>query len=460
MSAPPFVAEFDSATGLVRALAASLAHEPYLRLGRSRSAAAAVRATRALPESMRSALFARAGAVEGIKPKQLPEVEPEQFCRWVTGQYARRTHDAVAIGSSNGAVAHLCAAMGVPWLPQTFLVPVRRRADPDNCVGDTALASDESAALLAAQPALAIHQMHDPNQDRLMVRHIAYFRMKMRSLTAAYRRYLRQTLAPGGTILIVEGCVRWPVTRRGSRHVYQHGAVGGLDPEEYDDGSSRVREFLATEHAVTHGWRFPSIDEWAPEAEWGYESALTADVRAFAARHGYRVARLSIDSPDAAGPIVADVYRDWYAVAGEPSKRLLVETFICEEPGWALATRTVPLWLTFGTEPSLAVFSRYLRHSDRFDEIAITLFPHGVRSAGYAAAERWRQVALDHGVSPTLAGVDADAWPVDFSGLATYAAELHRNVPADDYPAPLSLTEAAAAINRFGAASGVRWCWE
>ncbi|MGN6473862.1 MAG: hypothetical protein ACTHK4_09485 [Mycobacteriales bacterium] len=448
MSAPPFVAEFDSSTGLVRALSASLAHKPYLRLGRSRPAAAAVRASRALPVALRAAVIARAGAFEGIKPTELPEVEPDRFCRWVTDQYGRRQQDAVAIGSSNGAVAHLCAAMGIPWLPQTFLVPVRRRADPDDCLGDTSLAAEESEALLASQPALAIHQMHDPNQDRLMVRHIAYFRMKMRALSSAYRRYLRQTLPPGGTILIVEGCVRWPVTRRGERHVYQHGAVGGLGPDEYD-----------------RRWRFPSVVEWAPEAEWGYDAALTSDVLAFAARHGYRVARLAIDSPDAAGPVVADIYREWYAATGRPSRRLLVETFICEEAGWALATRTVPLWLTFGTEPSLDVFAKYLcdsvsSNARPFNEIAITLFPHGVRSAGYAAADRWRQVAHDHGVNPTLAGVDTVAWPVDFSGLATYAGDLHRSVPPDSYPKPLSLIDAAVEVARFGPAHGVRWTWE
>ena len=40
-------------------------------------------------------------------------------------------YPAVMIGSSNGALTHLAAACGVPWLPQTVLVPVRRpRADP------------------------------------------------------------------------------------------------------------------------------------------------------------------------------------------------------------------------------------------------------------------------------------------------------------------------------------------
>jgi hypothetical protein len=460
MSAPPFVADFDSSTGLVRALAAGLAREPYLRLGQSPLAGAAVRASRILPEPARAAVFAHAGAIEAIKPKALPKVQPEQFCRWVTDQYPRRQVDAVAIGSSNGAVAHLCAAMGVPWLPQTFLVPVRRRADPDDCVSDASLASAESRALLEAQPALTIHQMHDPNQDRLMVHHLAYFRMKIRALTAAYRRYLRHTLAPGGTILIVDGEISWPATRRGPRHAYQLGAVGGLAPEEYVAGSERVRQFLAADNADIREWHFPPVDDWAPEAEWGYDEELTPDIHAFAARHGYRVARLRFDTPDAAGPVVADVYRDWYATTGPPTTRLLVETFICAEPGWAIATRTVPLWLTFGTQPALDVFASYLSDRDEFDDIVITLFPHGVRSAGYAPANRWLEVARDHGVDATLAGVDAAKWPVDFAGLARYADELHDKVAPGPYPRPLSLPDAAAGVERHGPRHGVRWMWE
>lgn len=460
MSAPPFVADFDSATALVRALAAALADEPFRRLDRSRVMAGVVRASRALPEAARQAVFSRSGGFEAIRPVDLPTVQPERFCRWVTRQYPVAHADAVAIGSSNGAVMHLCAATGIPWLPQTFLVPVRRRADPDDCQTDMRLATAESARLLAQQPGLQIHQMHDPNQDRLMVRHIAYFRLKMRTLTDAYRAYLRRTLAPGGTILIVDTRLRWPATRRGQRHVYQQGAVGGLAPQEYVDGSPRVARFLADQRSGARRWRFPPVDEWAPEAEWGYEPSLTDDLRGFAAQNGYRVARLRLDSPDAAGPVVAEVLRDWYAATGSPANRLLVETFICTEPTWCLATRTVPLWLSFGTEPALDEAVKYLSGAERFEQIGVTLFPHGVRSAGYAAAEQWLQAAHDHAPEAMLAGVEATKWPADFASLATYADALHSWVPDGKRRCPLPIDDAAEAVTRLGASRDVTWTWE
>ena len=46
--------------------------------------------------------------------------------------------------------------------------------------------------------------MHDANQDRLMIRRMTYFRLKRLTLGRAYARFLEETLAPGGTILLVE----------------------------------------------------------------------------------------------------------------------------------------------------------------------------------------------------------------------------------------------------------------
>jgi len=77
------------------------------------------------------------------------------------------------VGSSNGAVVHLAAALGAPWLPQTLLLPVRHGGvHPDDPAGDLATAVEPARVLLAANPELVLHHMHDANQDRLMIRHM------------------------------------------------------------------------------------------------------------------------------------------------------------------------------------------------------------------------------------------------------------------------------------------------
>ena len=56
----------------------------------------------------------------------------EEIARWAAELYPRRTYPAIALGSSNGALVHLYAALGIPWLPQTVLIPVRQNvAGPD-----------------------------------------------------------------------------------------------------------------------------------------------------------------------------------------------------------------------------------------------------------------------------------------------------------------------------------------
>jgi hypothetical protein len=460
MSTPRSVADFDSATGLVRALAAALHDQPHLRLGRSRLAAAAVASSGLLPERARTRVFAYAGGREAIPPKELSAVDPEAFSRWVVSQYGPRRAPAVAVGSSNGAVMHLCAAAGLPWLPQTFLVPVRRNSTPDDCTSDAGLAAQQSRDLLARRTDLHIHQMHDPNQDRLMVTRLAYFRMKLGRLTAAYRDYLRSVLPPGGTIVVVNCSLTWPVTRLGARHVYQHGAVGGLAPEEYVDGSPRVAEFLERNGSAMRSWRYPPVDGDAPEAEWGFEPALSEDVAAFADEHGYRVVELRFDHPDTPGSLVADVYREWFACTGEPSQRLLAETFICVEPTWALGTRTVPLWLSFGTEPALRHLENHLDRAgpEAYREVLVTLFAHGVRSAGYAPAPRWLEAVRQRSLDAALAGVRADQWPADFATLVNYSRSLHRRMPTSPGRTPtMPFDSIEHQVAAAGPAYGVEW---
>ena len=59
-----------------------------------------------------------------------------------------------------------------------------------------------------------LHHMHDPNQDRLMLGYITYFRPKFLRLPKAYRDFIVETLAPGGTLIITDCRLRWPTSAR------------------------------------------------------------------------------------------------------------------------------------------------------------------------------------------------------------------------------------------------------
>lgn len=124
----------------------------------------------------------------------------------MVNEYPQREYPAVAIGSSSGALVHLCAALGIPWLPQTFLIPVQHQGQihvdgPKQAIN---WGMEHAKPLLDANPELLLHHMHDPNQDRLTIQGMTYFRVKRLRLGETYKRFLENSLPSGGTIFLVE----------------------------------------------------------------------------------------------------------------------------------------------------------------------------------------------------------------------------------------------------------------
>ncbi|WP_254767052.1 hypothetical protein [Salinilacihabitans rarus] len=458
-STPHGLANFDSTTVFVRATASYLRGEEFPALGLVHpKLTAATPLLNRLPRRVRTSAYTWGGANEGTPPGRLGDVDVEAFRRWVTERYPARGYPAVLIGSSNGAAVFLAALLGIPWLPQTFLVPVRRSLHPDAIREDAAWGARHAGPFLAANPDVALHQMHDPNQDRLMVRRLAYFRTKSRRLGEAYEEFLGTVLEPGGTVVTVECGYEWPAVDLGDRHTYQVGGLGGLAPREYYDGSERIARFLAARGADRRTWDTPDPDGTVPEAEWGFDPALREDVERLADERGYEVRRLSFDDPRELSAFVADCYRRRYAERGRPSGRLLVQSFALVEPWWTLRTGSVPYWAAFNTRPDVRRLESYLDGTRPYDDVRATLFSHGVESAGFAPASRWR-AALDRARERSgFVGVDPAAYPYDVETLVRYHADLPDEIRARRaHPPPLSFERFDALAADLAAAGPVEW---
>ena len=428
------VAKFDSASALLHGLARCLHGKDFPRLGMP-PPGAGLRAVNALPRHAREEAYIWSGWYEALSPRRLLEVRADAIAAWAVEQYPDRVYPGIAVGSSNGAVMHLCAALGIPWLPQTFLIPVRHggidRNDPRQAL---AALRELGRALLGANPALELHHMHDPNQDVLMIRRMAYFRVKFARLPNAYERLIEH-VRPGGTILVVACRKRWPVTSVGERHVFQFGAPGGATTEEYHEGGARVEAFLRRYGSERRRWEPPEPDREAPEAEWGFQDALLDDVTRLADRRGLVVRVLSFDEPEHVSPAVADVYRRWLAPAGRGPARLLVGSFILQDPYRTLVTHSVPFWTKFAVEQDADWLERYLDDRDAFDEIAMLLFSHGADSIGLARPERWRRILDRARERGYFLGVDEDTFPRDFGTFFRYGRALRR-LPVSPEPLP------------------------
>ncbi|HEV2782764.1 MAG TPA: hypothetical protein VGX25_25510 [Actinophytocola sp.] len=433
------IASFDSASTFLRVLARHLhgADSPALGLGpAARTASRLLPLVNRMPARARAEIYTWSGWSEAVPQKHIGEVDTEQVARWACNQYPRRHYPAVLIGSSSGAVAHLAALAGIPWLPQTFLVPVRHPGlDPDRpraAMVDLAAARD---AFASANPNMVVHHMHDANQDRLMIQHMAYFRFKYRTLPAAYRRFLHERLEPGGTVVVVDCDERWSTTAVGERQVFQHGAVGGMSAREYAAGGERVTAFLAEQGSELFAWDGPAPDAVSPEAEWGFDSALLPDLTELCAQRGFALERLTFPHADALSGPVAELYRAWYTEHGVPADRLLVGSFVLIDVHLPLALGLVPYWALFGTKPARDTLDEYLRTAEPYDEIHLGLFSHGIRSIGLATIDDWDEVLRHARRSGTYCGVDRAAYPQDFASNGRFHDEAAK-LPATVDPPP------------------------
>jgi hypothetical protein len=445
MSSP--VADFDSASAMLRVLSRCLDGRDFEGMGiMGRPTRLLARAVNVLPPALRAVVYAWSGWGQAIPARRLRDLRGDDLAEWVVGHYSRPRYPGLAIGSSNGGAVHLCAALGIPWLPQTLLVPVRRGGvAPGDAVRDLEWGREAAWPLLRNNPDLQLHHVHDPNQDELMIRHMTYFRLKRRSLGTAYREFLGR-LERGAPILLVECGQRWPVTRVGERHVFQCGAVGGMPASAYRGGGPDGT------------WRCPEPDAEAPEAEWGFERELAEDVARFADERGHPICRIVFERPEQLSLSVAELHRWWYRLNRLPVDRLLVETFILLEPFHARRGGWVPLWLTFNTEPDARTLEAHLDHAD-YDEIALTLFSHGADSLGLAPVDRWQRLLARARVRGWLAGADPKAFPRDFGTYARYSRSLARAGARWTAPS-LTVGELMAYTGeqREGA-TPVRWEW-
>jgi pimeloyl-ACP methyl ester carboxylesterase len=459
------IAQFDSATAVLRGTATALHGRALPALGAvPRPLAPLVERilplVDMLPAAVRDEIYRRGSGSEAVPPAELHAVSAEAVARWMVAQYPRRSYPAAIVGSSSGALAHLAAALGVPFLPQTFLLPVAQpQVHPDDPRHGMTAGIGPAELLLDANPETSLHHMHDPNQDRLSLARMTYFRLKRRSLGGAFTGFLAETLPPGATLLVADCRLRWPVTRLGDQHVFQFGALGGMPPDEFRSGSDRVADYLRRDGSPRRRWDPLPADEEAPEAEWGFDAALWDDLAALADERGWRLRRVAFDEPEALSPLVADLYRWWYRRRGRPAQRLLVESFVLLDPHLTLATGSVPYWSDFPVEPSAEALERYLDGAEPFDEILLTLFSHGTDGVGVAPVERWRALMGRARRHSAFLGVDPDAFPRDFGSFGRFHRELSE-LPRVAPPARLTLSELDTFLAERSSSVGPPVDWE
>ncbi|MDZ4870944.1 MAG: hypothetical protein CLLPBCKN_000332 [Chroococcidiopsis cubana SAG 39.79] len=451
---PKYITDLDSATTALRATAKFL-HGKELRSGgfAPSLAASITDAVSYLPKELGKNLSTRSGWLSASSPNVVNDVRAETMSQWVVNQYPQRRYPAAVIGSSNGAAVHLCAALGIPWLPQTLLISLRHPVDPDEPKQELEWAKAPAQQLLAKNPDLCVYQMHDPNQDRLKVPRVTYFRLKRTRLGTQFQQFLQQNLEPGATLFLLECQYSWLSTQVSDRHVFQFGGKGKLAPDDYFQHSQQIADFLQQNGSQHRYWEPPTPDGRLPESEWGFEGALRDDVEQFARQHGFRVRRIVFDFPQDLSPLVADLYRWWYQERGLPSDRLLVESFVYLQPWLALRLGLVPFWTVFNDRMSAERLNNYLDTAKPYDEIYMTLFSNGLKALGQASIEEWQSILSRARTRGQFIGVNQQTYPGDLASYTRHYTDLKKL--EERYPIPESLT--IQQLDKFLSQAGARY---
>jgi hypothetical protein len=179
-----------------------------------------------------------------------------------------------------------------------------------------------------------------------------------------------------------------------------------------------------------------------PEAEWGFDPALLADLEFVTASAGYHLRLLEMDEPQDISTVVAELYRSWYRRRGMSGQRLLVESYVQWDPLWVLRTGAVPFWCRFNMQPDYQELKRYLDFAEPYDEIFINLFSQGLWSPGVVSVSQWRQLAISHArVDADAIGVDQDSYPIDTGSTLRFQPAFAALPARHPLPAPLDIAE-------------------
>jgi hypothetical protein len=107
LQTPPYLADFDSTTAMLRALANYLRGEGFPLLGATPRWAVPLMKLFAslvnrLPQRLQERIYIWSGRYEAITPKQLLSIRAEWVAEWMVSLYPAQQYPAVAVGSANG----------------------------------------------------------------------------------------------------------------------------------------------------------------------------------------------------------------------------------------------------------------------------------------------------------------------------------------------------------------------
>jgi hypothetical protein len=315
----------------------------------------------ALPQGMARYVISRFQSISGLSPKVLDDFSMNDLIRARINDYAQLPgpFPAIVIGAAlGGATSYLSLALGGPFLPQAFVVTLKRGSKTGN-VNEYLHRTLETALRISEEnPGLMTIQHYDPVHDGWLTRFVNHLRFKLIDLPSSYKEFIKSKLQPGGAVVYLEGGASWLRYRVGPRSVFQVGGWGGISAEEFLEGSDRL-EFYARRAGLKYtDWKLNEYPlERGPESEWGSEPGLAEALGQYCKSEGYRFLRIHLPHPNDFSRLAFKAAQKLLEKEKREPSGVVIEMFSQFDATAAHQSGLLPLWLIFNTEDSL----EYLR---------------------------------------------------------------------------------------------------
>ncbi len=309
------------------------------------------------PPGVARFVISRFQTISGLPPSVLENFSIDALVQERLNDYAQLSGNfpAITMGAAlGGATTYLSLAVGGPFLPQAFVVTVKRGSTTGDANEYLHRSLEAALRIATDNPNLLTIQHFDPVHDGWLTRFVNHVRFKLLDLPTGYREFIKTHLQPGGSVLFLEGGASWLRFRLGPRSVFQVGGWGGISAEEFIEGSERLEKYSRQTGLKHSGWKLEGFPlERGPESEWGSEPGFSAAVESFCRQEGYRFVRVRLPQPNDFSRLANSAARALLEKQGETPGGVLVEMFSQFDATAARRAGLLPLWLVFNTEDSL-----------------------------------------------------------------------------------------------------------
>lgn len=317
-----------------------------------------------LPQDVARFAISRFESISGLNPKVMDDFSLDAMVRTRLNDYNGLSgpFPAIMVGAAlGGAATYLSLALGGPFLPQAYVVSLKRGSYSGDVNEYLHRTLDTALRIAEDNPGLMTIQHYDPVHDGWMTRFINHLRFKLLDLPPAYAEFIRTTVEPGGAVVYLDSGATWLRYRIGLRSFFQVGGWGGISPEEFLEGSERIRAYARPAGLNSTDWKLKDYPlERGPESEWGSEPELAEALEIFCRSEGYRFVRIHLPHPNDFPRLAFSAAKSLLEKEGRLPSGVLVEMFTQFDATASRLAGLLPLWLVFNTPDSLE-FLREMR---------------------------------------------------------------------------------------------------